>query len=284
MRRSPKPGRLDRRHLEAAAQLVDDEGRERLALDVLGDDEERLAALCDQFEDRQHRLERGQLLLVDEDVGVLELDDHLLSIGDEVWGEIAAVELHALDDVELGLGGFRLFDRYHALVADFLHRLGDHLADRGVAIRGNRSDLSDLLGALHLLGAARDVLHDRTHGNVDAALEIHRVHAGRDQLDSLLHDRGGKHRRGRSAVAGDVVGLRGHFAHHLGAHVLELIGKLDLLRDRYAVFGNAGRPVGLVDHDVAALGAKGDFDGVVENFDASQHAIASIGRESYVFR
>ena len=31
--------RLDRRDLEAAAQLVDDQGRQRLALDVLGDDE-----------------------------------------------------------------------------------------------------------------------------------------------------------------------------------------------------------------------------------------------------
>src|SRR5215208_6624675 len=130
---------LERRHLEAAAQLVDDEGRERLALHVLGDDEERLAALCDQFEDRQHRLERGQLLLMDEDVGVLELGDHLLGVGDEVWGEVAAVELHALDNIELGLGGFGLFDRYHALVAHLLHRLGDHLADGGVAIRGNRS-------------------------------------------------------------------------------------------------------------------------------------------------
>ena len=94
------------------------------------------------------------------------------------------------------------------------------------------------------------------------------------------------------AVAPDVRGLR------IPERTLELLrdlvlehtgmyyddGRLDFLRDRYAVFGNAGRPVGLVDHDVAALGAKGDFDGVVENFDASQHAIASIGRESYVFR
>jgi len=35
--------RLDRRDLEAAAQLVDDERRQRLALDVLGDDEQRSA-------------------------------------------------------------------------------------------------------------------------------------------------------------------------------------------------------------------------------------------------
>ena len=94
--------RLHRSNLQAAAQLVDHERRERLALDVLGDDEKRLARLNHGLEDRQQRLQRGELLLVDEDVDVLELGDHLLGVGDEVRREIAAVELHALDDVELG--------------------------------------------------------------------------------------------------------------------------------------------------------------------------------------
>jgi hypothetical protein len=76
--------RLDGRDLEAAAELVDDEGRQSLTLDVLGDDQERLAGLNDGLEHRQHRLERRQLLLVDEDVGVLELGDHLLRVRDEV--------------------------------------------------------------------------------------------------------------------------------------------------------------------------------------------------------
>ena len=67
--------RLHRRHLQAAAQLVDDQRRQRLALDVLGDDQERLADLHHGLEDRQQRLQRGELLLVDEDVGVLELGD-----------------------------------------------------------------------------------------------------------------------------------------------------------------------------------------------------------------
>ena len=47
--------RLDGRDLEAAAQLVDDERGQRLAFDVLGDDEQRLAGLHDRFEHRQHR-------------------------------------------------------------------------------------------------------------------------------------------------------------------------------------------------------------------------------------
>ena len=276
-------GRLDGRDLEAAAQLVDDQRRQRLALDVLGDDQQRLAGLHHRFEDGQHRLQRRELLLVDEDVGVLELGHHLLGVGDEIGREIAAIELHALDDVEFGLGGLGLLDRDHALVADLLHRVGDHLADRLVAVRGDRADLRDLLRGLHLLGALFDVLDDRGHRDVDAALQIHRVHAGGDELEALLHDRGGEHRRGGGAVAGKIIGLRGDFAHHLRAHVLELVGKLDLLGDGDAVLGDARRAVGLVEDDVAALGAQRHLDGVVENFDAAQHAVARVGGESYVF-
>ena len=45
----------------------------------------------------------GDLLLVDEDVGVFEDALHRLRVGDEVRREVAAVELHAFDDLELGL-------------------------------------------------------------------------------------------------------------------------------------------------------------------------------------
>ena len=94
---------LDGRDLEAAAQLVDDEGGERFAFDVFGDDDERLAGLHDGFEQRQQFLQARELLLVDQDVGVVHLDAHLVGVGDEVGRDVAAVELHALDDVEFGL-------------------------------------------------------------------------------------------------------------------------------------------------------------------------------------
>ena len=105
-----------------------------LALDVLGDDQKRLARLHDAFQERQHGLQAGELLLVQKDEGILQLGDHLLRIGDEVGRKIAAIELHALDHVELGLQALGLFHRDHALIADLLHRFGDHLADRGIAV------------------------------------------------------------------------------------------------------------------------------------------------------
>ena len=105
LRRSPKPGALTAAIFKPAAQLVDDEGRERLAFDLLGDDEEGLAGLHDGLEHGQQRLQARELLLVDQDVGLVELGHHLLGVGDEVGREIAAVELHALDDGELRCRG-----------------------------------------------------------------------------------------------------------------------------------------------------------------------------------
>src|SRR5713226_7201325 len=199
-------GRLDRRDLQTAAQLVDDQGRQGLALDVLGDDEQRLAGLHHRLEQRQHRLQGGELLLVEKDIGHVELADHLLGIGDEIGAEIAAVELHALDDVELGLERLRLLDRDDALVADLLHRLGDHRADLAVAIRRDGADLGDLVIGRDLARALLDVLDDRLDRRVDAALQIHRVHPGGDRLGALADDGLRQHRRGGRAVTGKIAG------------------------------------------------------------------------------
>ena len=93
-------GRLHGRRLQRAAQLVDDERRERFTLDVFRDDEQRAPHARHLLEHRQQILHRADLLLVDQDDGVLEDDFHPLGVGHEVRREVAAVELHALDHVE----------------------------------------------------------------------------------------------------------------------------------------------------------------------------------------
>ena len=277
-------GGLDRGDLEPAAQLVDDEGGERLAFHVLGHDQQRLAGLHDRLQHRQHRLQARELLLVQQHEGVLELGQHLLGIGDEVGREIAAVELHALDDLDLGLQRLGLLDRDDAFVADLLHRLGDHLADLGIAVRGDGADLCHLRGRADLLRALLDVLHHGADRDVDAALEVHRVHAGGHRFGAFLDDRLGEHGRGGGAVTGGVVGLLGDLAHHLRAHVLELVLELDFLCHRHAVLGDARRAEALVEHDVAALGAERHLHRVGQDVDAAQHLVARIAAKSYVFR
>ena len=216
-------------------------------------------------------------------VGVLELRHHLLGIGDEVGRKIAAVELHAFDDLDLGLERLGLLDRDDAFVADLLHGLRDHLADLAVAVRRDGADLGDLGRGADLLGALLDVLDHGGDRDVDAALEVHRVHAGGDRLGAFAHDRMRQHGRRGGAVAGLVVGLLRDLAHHLGAHVLELVLELDLLGHRHPVLGDARRAEALVDDDVAALGAERHPHRIGEDIDAAQHPVARVGGEFHFF-
>src|SRR6185312_8543305 len=174
-------------------------------------------------------------------------------------------------------------DRDHALVADLLHGVGEELADLGVAVGRNGADRRDLLVRGDLLGVLLEVRNDGFDREVDTALQVHRVHAGGNRLGAFTDDRSSEHGRGGGAVAGRVSGFGGDFAHHLGAHVLELVVELDLLGDGDAVLGDAGSAERLVEHDVAALGTERDFHGVGENVDAAQHAVAGINAEFYFF-
>ena len=202
-------------------------------------------------------------------------DFHALRVGDEVRREVAAVELHALDDFEDGVEAARLFDGDDAVLADLLHRLGDDVADLFVVVRGDGADVGDVL-ALDRLGHLVDRLDGGLDGQLDAALDVHRVRAGGDVLDAFAVDRLGENGGGGGAVAGDVGGLRGDLADHLRAGVLELVLQLDLLGDGDAVLGDRRRAELLLDDDVAALGAEGHLDRVGELVDAAQDRLAGL--------
>src|SRR5262245_52117567 len=137
LRRSSRPGGLaavaEARGLDGAdgqvvADAVDHQHRQRLALDVLGDDEQRPAGLSDLLQQRQHVADVVELLLVDQNVRVLKLARHVLVV-DEVRRAVALVELHALDELQRRLGGLALLDRDDAVLADLLEGVGHDLAD-----------------------------------------------------------------------------------------------------------------------------------------------------------
>ena len=117
--------RLDRGDLQRTAQLINDECGERLAVNVLGDDEQRTAGLCHFLEHRQQVLEARDLLLVDDNERILERDFHALGIGHEIGGQIAPVELHPFDHLERRFHRAGFLHGNHAVLADLLYRLGD---------------------------------------------------------------------------------------------------------------------------------------------------------------
>ena len=68
---------------------------------------------------------------------------HALGVGDEVGGEVAAVELHAFDHFERGLHRAGFLDGDDAVLADLLHGLGDDAADLLVVVGADGADLGD---------------------------------------------------------------------------------------------------------------------------------------------
>jgi len=160
----------------------------------------------------------------------------------------------------------------------------NHLSDIRIAVGRDRTDLANLVVRLDLLGALLEIRDDDFHRLLNAALQVHRVHAGRHRLGTFTHDGMGENCRRRGAVAGGVVGLLRHFAYHLRAHVLELVGELDFLGDRYAVLRGARRAVALVEDDITALGTERDPHCIRENVDAAQQFLARVAAEFYVFR
>src|SRR5262249_20086767 len=163
-------GRLHGRRLQRAADLVHDQRRQRFAPDLLGDDDERLSAARHLLPQRGGVLRLRDLLLRGEPVDVLVAALHAVRIGDEVRRGVAAVELHALDHLELRFEPFRLLDRDDAFLADLVHGLGDDLADRGVVVGRDGPDLRDLLLLLGGLGEALQLRDETLYGAVDAAL------------------------------------------------------------------------------------------------------------------
>ena len=267
-------GRLDGDRGERATDLVDHQGREGLALDVLGDDQQRTARLHDLLEHRHEVLDRGDLALVQQDVRVLEDGLLALGVGHEVRRQVALVELHALGELEVEAEGVRLLDGDHAVLADLVDRLGDDVADGGSLLAemvatwaiSERSSIS-LARPLRASTAA-------AHGSLDALLQGHRVGAGGHVAQTFTHEGLGQHGRGGGAVTGDVVGLGGHLLDELGAHVLVGVVELDLTSDGHTVVRDGRGAELLVEDHVAALRADRDLDRVGQLVHAGLEATA----------
>jgi hypothetical protein len=132
-------------------------------------------------------------------------------------------------------------------VANLVHGLGDHVADLALAVGGDRCHLGDLVSASDLTRAPFDVFEDSGHSQVDAALQLHRVDAADLGLNAPVGDSLGQDYGGCGSVAGELTGLGSDLTHHLRAHILEPVGKLDLFGYGHTVLTDsrgteAGKP------------------------------------------
>ena len=272
---------LDGADVEGATDLVEDQGRQSLAVDVLSDDEQATAGALDSLENGHDVLDAGDLLVGDEDVRILHHGLHAVVVRDEVSGDVALVELHALDGVDGDIERLGILDGDDAVLAHDLHGLSDLLADLGVT-GGDGTDGSNLLLGLDRLGLLLHLGDGGVDGLVDAATDSQRIGAGGDVAQTVVDDGLSEQGCGGGTVTHGVVGLGGDLLHQLGAHVLDVVLELDLLSDGNAVVGDGRGTERALQSNVTALGAHGDGNGVGQSVDALGELSAGIGVERNV--
>src|SRR5690606_38281247 len=181
---------------------------------------------------------------------------------------------HALDDVEFIVEAGAFFNGDHAFFTDLLHRGGDDVADIVVAVSRDRTDLCNRFGVRTWGRKLFDFLDSGDNGLVDTALQVHRVGASSDRLQTFNHNGLRQHGRGGGAVTGGIGGLGSNFFHELCAHVFEFVFQLDFFGDGNTVFGNRRRAECLVDNDVATLGTEGNLNCVSQDVYTLDHFLA----------
>jgi hypothetical protein len=266
---------LDRDGVDGLAHRVDHQRGQGLALDVLGDDHDRLALLDDLLQQRQQVRDRGDLVLVQQDVGVLENGFLVVGVSDEVSGDPALVELDALGHVELGGHRRGLLDGDHTVLADPLDGLAEQRADRRVP-GCDGADLRDVVAALDRRRVLLEGLDDGLAGRVHAPAERRRVGTGGDVEQAEANHRLSQHGRRGGAVACHVIGLRGDVLRELGTQVLERVLQVDLAGDGHAVVGDGGATELLVEHDVPAARTQRHLDRVGQFVDAALQCPTSV--------
>src|SRR5246127_1142225 len=147
--------------------IVYHQRRESFTFDVLSNNEQRAAGRGDLFKKRKNIFQAGDLLLMDQDVSVLEDRFHMLRVGHEIRRQVAFIELHTLYHFEGGFDPFCLFHRDGTVLANFVHRVGNNLADRYIPVGGNGCNLSGLLPTRNVFLDLFEILSDhliRSHG------------------------------------------------------------------------------------------------------------------------
>ena len=268
-------GRLDGNAGEGSAQFVQNQRGQSLALDVLCDNQQLLAGLHQLLQKGQDFLNVGNLLVGNQNQRIINDGFHLVGIRHHVGGQVAAVKLHTLDDLGIGLGGLGLLDGNHAVSRDLLHCIGNQLTD-DLITGGNSTDTGDILLAVDLLGIVDQRRDSGVHSLLHALTQNHGVRAGGHILHALADESLCQQGSGRGAVTGGIVCLGGDLLDQRGAHVFRLVLQLDLLGDGYAVIGNQGRAVLLVQHHVASLGTQGDLDGIRQFIYAAHQRVAGL--------
>mmetsp|Transcript_169156 Transcript_169156/g.543745 ORF Transcript_169156/g.543745 Transcript_169156/m.543745 type:complete len:524 (+) Transcript_169156:150-1721(+) len=218
--------RLDGDDVQDAALLVEDKRLQRLAGDVVGDDENRLLGLKQLLQQVDDVVHIRQLLVSHQDPGFFQLGNESLSICDEIGRNVAAIDGHALGELDLIDQDLRLLDHDIAGVADSLPRLGDVRAHFRVAAGADRGDV-EKVASLYGCGDPLDLGRDEGRSGLHTLQHQYRVEASHHSLHAILDHCLGQDSGSGGAVASVGLGLCGRLGEQLHAEIHLLIRQRD---------------------------------------------------------
>ena len=251
---------------EGAAEFVQQQGGESFAFHVFCDDHQFFTALQQFFQQREDFLDGGDFFVGDEDESIVDDCFHLIGVGYHVWGQVAAVELHAFYYFGVGFCGFGFFDGDNAVAGYFIHCVSDEFADESI-VSGNGSYSFDVSGAADLFGVCHNSFHSGSNSAVDTFFQNHWVCACGYVFHTFANQSLSQQGCGGGAVTGSIVGFYSNFFYQLSAHVFKWVFQLDFFCDGHAVVGDERCAEFFIQNHVAAFWTEGDFYGVSQFVD-----------------
>ena len=275
---------LDCTNLELSAKAVHDECCKSLAINIFCNDEQGTTTLNCGFEDGQEVLQVRNLLVVDEDVGVLHHALHLFRIGHKVSAQIAAVKLHAFHNTDCCVTTLGFFDGDDAVLAYFLHGISKELADFRVVVGAYGSHLFNLMivgsNGFRLLF---DALDDSSDCLVNTALQVHWIGTCSHVLQAFAYDSLSQYGCCGCSVACIVASLACHALNELCTSVLESVCELHFFSDCDAILSDLRSAELLLDDNVATLRTESHLDCICQLVNALLHHIAGFEVKFNIF-
>merc|ERR1719162_1125159 len=269
-------GCLNCANLDTRSKFVDHKGRQCLALDVLGDDQQRTLAFDDGFQNGDKLLKTADLLFDQQDVGIFQYGCLCFGIGDKVGTDVSTLEFHSLDDFQFVVQRLSILDGDHTFLANSFHGIGNQASNLLIGVCRNSTNLSDFLLGGDGSADFCEGFNDGINSHVDSPSQVLRVQTCGNGLATFRINNTRQYCSGGGSISGNIVGPGRYALDELGAHVLEGILEIDGLGDRHTILGNFRCSIWLSNNGISALGSKSYLNSISQSVDSLKHGIASV--------
>ena len=243
--------------LQTATQTVNNQCCQSLRINILSDYQQRTTALSSWLENWQELLQVRNLLIVKKDVWVIHYTLHLVCVSHEVTTQVTTVELHTLNNTDIGITALALLDSDDTILRNLAHSVSQELTNLCIVVGRNSSHLLNLIiVVIYLLSMILDEGNDSSNSLVDTTLQIHWVSTCCYVLQALSYDSLSQDSSCCSTVTGIITSLAGNALYELCTGILKLVLQLYFLSYGNTILSNLRSTKLLFDYHIASLRTK----------------------------